>query len=295
MTPARGIALSLLLVVAPVLAGGPGNGNGGGKPGGKPGGGNPGGGNPGGGGPGGGSSLRLEIQPAVWNTNWALAGGTVSALLRGGGIDDVDPNSITLVGSDDSAGAITPQRVQTSGPQVRAFFLQRDAIALLDTPERGEEHELTLSVTVDGEAQELTATIRVVGPPPGDGDDDDDDDDDDSPELTLSVNPKRWNTNFARSMGQVSLVLRGDRSDLATIALASVRLAGTDTSKEAISPVRIQRVGNHIRAFFPKAAAYALLETPRPGEDHELELSFGIDGEAHRETVTIRVVGPGGN
>src|SRR5262245_6398259 len=49
---------------------------------------------PGGKPPHGGGDLTFELQPDVWNTNWAHSRGSVSALFRGTGVDQIDLGSI---------------------------------------------------------------------------------------------------------------------------------------------------------------------------------------------------------
>lgn len=254
------LALTALLPAA-LHAGGPGNG-------------------------GGNSGLRFAVQPNVWNTNWDNAAGTVAASLHGD-VDAVDPASVTLAGSDPAASPLAPSRVQATRHELRAFFEKAAAIALLDTPAAGEVHTLTLSFTDDGVAKTLDAEVRVVGPPGGGGGGDDD-------EIGVLIQPQRWNTQWANSQGTVMVILRGDAAALDEVALASIQLTGTDDDKAPISPLRVRRLPNHIRAFFAKRAAIAILDTPRRGETHVLTVSFGRNGATEDHEVPIRIVGPPG-
>ena len=260
------------------------NGNGGNGNGGNGNGGN-GNGN-GGNGNGGQGELRVELQPNTWNTNWANSQGTVSALIKGSGFGDIDPSSVELVGTDGAEAALPAERVQTAGNHLRAFFRMADAIDTLDTPTRGETHIVTLRFTADGETVELTAQVRIVGPAGGN----DDEEDDEEEELSLTIQPDVWNTNWARSAGTVSFLLRG--SDLDSIVDASIFLVGTDAAAVPLAPVRLQRAGNHVRAFFGKAAALATLDTPAAGETHEIELQFTDASGAVVLVDTVRIVGP---
>lgn len=110
-------------------------------------------------------NLDLEIQPDSWNTNWVASSGTVSALIRGEGFEDVDLDSIVLVGTDPAASPLPAERADRAGNHVRAFFGKSEAIQTLDTPVRGEAHTVTIELTVDGEPFELTDQVRIVGPP----------------------------------------------------------------------------------------------------------------------------------
>lgn len=255
--------------------GGNGNGNGGG---GK----NPRGGNPGGG-------LTLEIQPDTWNTNWEHSQGTVSAVIRGQGLADVDLSSIQLVGSGDSAAPVPALRTQRAGNHLRVFFRQSDAIESLDTPERGEVHEVTIELTVDGEETTLTDRVRIVGPAGGGGGGGDEEID-----LTVEIQPDSWNMNWGNSAGTVSALIRGTGLD--EVDLRSIELEGTDEGAGPVQALRAQRAGNHIRAFFDKGDAFDTLDTPRPGETHRITIRLsageGEDEEEIELTDRIRVVGP---
>lgn len=252
--------------------GGNGNGNGGGR-------------NPRN--PPGGGSLTLEIQPDTWNTNWEHSQGTVSALIRGQRLADVDLSSIQLVGSDDSAAPVPALRTQRAGNHIRVFFRQSDAIESLDSPERGEVHEVTIELTVDDEETTLTDRVRIVGPAGGGGDDDDEE-----VELTVEIQPDSWNMNWGNSAGTVSALIRGTGLD--EVDLRSIELEGTDAGAAPVEALRAQRAGNHIRAFFDKGDAFDTLDTPRPGETHRItiRLSAGEDDEEIELTDRIRVVGP---
>lgn len=235
--------------------------------------------------------LRVELQPDTWNTNWDHSQGSVSALLKGQGLGDIDPSSIVLIGTDGAEAPLPAERVQTGGNHLRAFFSKADAIDTLDTPTRGETHVVTIRFVADGQIVELTASVRIVGPAVDQGDDDEGDDEEDEEELSLAIQPDTWNTNWARSAGTVSALLRG--SDLDSIALDSIFLIGTDPAAAPLAPLRVQRTGNHVRAFFAKSAALATLDTPVAGERHDVEIHF-TDASGPVELVdSVRIVGPG--
>lgn len=274
-------------------AGGNGNGNGGGggNGGGNGGGGNGGGGN-GGGGNGGGGDLAVELQPDVWNTNYDQnSAGTVSALIRGGGLGEIDLDSIVLVGTDDAEEGVPALRATRQGKHIRAFFAKDDALASLDTPTRGEVHEVTIEFTM-GEGEDetevsLTDRVRIVGPDGGGGGGGDDEVD-----LDLAIQADSWNVNWARSNGTVSALIRGE--GLEDIDLDSIELVGTDPEAEPLPALRASRQGNHVRAFFAKDDAFATLDTPKRGEVHEIIIRLSVDGEDEALELTdrIRVVGP---
>jgi hypothetical protein len=235
-------------------------------------------------GPKGGGDLRVAIQPDVWNTQWTNSQGTVSALIEGSDLDKIDLDTIVLVGED---GTVEARRAQLSGPHVRAFFPKGEAIEALDSPARGETHEIKIAFTQDGTDQSLTASVRIVGPPV---EDDDDGDDDEEAELGLEIQPDHWNTNWRRSNGTVTALIRGE--GLGQIDLNSFELVGTDPAAEPALALRARRSGNHVRAFFAMKEAFATLDTPKPGEEHDILIRFdGPDGPTELED-TIVVVGP---
>jgi hypothetical protein len=339
--------------------------------------------------------LSLELQPDTWNTNWAHSSGTVSALIRGEGFEDVDLDSIVLVGTDPEAEPLAPTRVDRQGNHVRAFFAQSESFATLDDPQPGETHTVTIELTVEGEPLVLTDDARIVGPgepsgdasidlekategqdadrPPGpsipvgdpvswtyvvtntgevpltevtvtddqgvdvdcpadalepgesmtctgsgvaeegqyrnvgtavgvtpDGDDGEDEDpshyfgeEEEEPEpvdLTVEMQPASWNTNWTRSAGTVSAFIRG--SGFASIDLDSIVLIGTDPGADPLAPTRVDRQGNHVRAFFAQSEAIAVLETPQPGEVHTLTVELTVAGEPVSLSTDVRVVGP---
>ena len=110
--------------------------------------------------------LTLEIQPSNWNTNWQNNGnGTVSALIRGEGFEDIDLDSILLIGDHPEDAEVSPTSATRQGNNVRARFRQQAAIGSLDDPRPGETRTVTVTFTVNGgEPMELTFDVRINGP-----------------------------------------------------------------------------------------------------------------------------------
>lgn len=108
--------------------------------------------------------LSLQIQPDTWNTNWLKANGTVSALIRGDGFEEVDVDSVVLIGTDPDADPLAPQSVSAQGNHVRARFGQSAAFATLQDGDTGQTHLIVIRFTVGGEEMELSEEIRTVGP-----------------------------------------------------------------------------------------------------------------------------------
>lgn len=262
----------------------PGNGNGNG--------GNGNGGNGNGNKPRPGSGLSVALQPGVWNTNFSRSAGTVSAVIRGADLGKIDLASIVLVGTDAAEGPVAALRASRQGKQIRAFFAMDDAIASLDTPKRGEIHEVAIEFTMgeDDAAVSLKQTVRIVGPAGGGTGGDGVGEGDDEVDLDLAIQADSWNVNWARSGGTVTAFIRGD--GLADIDLTTIELVGTDPEAEPLPALRARRVGNHVRAFFAKIDAFATLDTPKPGEVHEITIRLTAAGEETELTDRIRVVGP---
>jgi len=237
---------------------------------------------PGGGHPEG--QLSAELQPDVWNTNYAHSEGTVSAVIRGGDLGEVNLDSIVLVGTDAAEAPVAPLRVSRQGNQIRAFFAKDDAIASLDTPTRGEVHEVAIELTTgdDNVEKTLTDRVRIVGPSGGGGGGEEVD-------LDLAIQADAWNMNWSRSHGTVSALIRGD--GLADVDLTSIELVGTDPDAEPLPALRASRTGNHVRAFFAKDDAFATLDTPKPGEMHVITIRLTVAGTDEELTDRIRVVG----
>ncbi len=233
-------------------------------------------------------SLTLAMQPDTWNTNWVRSSGTVSALIRGQGFDRVDLGSVMLVGSNPATTPVASTRAERAGNHVRAFFRQAAAFGSLLDPRPGETHTVTVNLVADGKPVSLQAMVRIVGP----GSDDDGDDDDDPVSLAVEVQPDTWNTNWTRSSGTVSALIRGEGFE--RIDLGSIMLIGTAPAAAPLAPTRAQREGNHVRAFFSQSQAIGSLDTPVRGETHVVTLRLTVDGQTLDLTATVRVVGPPG-
>jgi hypothetical protein len=97
------------------------------------------------------------------------AQGTVSALLRGDGVNDIDLDSIVLVGDKNGGTEVKPVSVKRTGHQVRARFPMSDAFKSLDDPDPGETHTVKIKFSVAGAggtstAKELSEDVHIVGP-----------------------------------------------------------------------------------------------------------------------------------
>jgi hypothetical protein len=110
-------------------------------------------------------NLSLQLSPDAWNTNWDRANGHVTAFIRGDGLGAIDTDSIELVGDNPEADPLPADFARLEGNHVRAQFPKGEVLDLLDDPDPGETHTVTVRFTSDGgaEAHELTADVRIVG------------------------------------------------------------------------------------------------------------------------------------
>lgn len=115
-----------------------------------------------------GEDILLKVSPDDWNTNWARTSGLVHVFLRGDGLEDIDLDSIVLVGDDAEAEPLEPLNVRRVGKQIVARFSKRAAYALLDDPDTGETHVVKIRYTTgegeDATEKELSEDIKIVGP-----------------------------------------------------------------------------------------------------------------------------------
>jgi hypothetical protein len=82
--------------------------------------------------------------------------------VRGAGIADIDLSSLRLSGPGGSP--ISPTSSRRNGNHVLAHFAKADAIKLIGSAKPGDKVTITLSFMAKGAAQQLTESVRVVGP-----------------------------------------------------------------------------------------------------------------------------------
>jgi hypothetical protein len=118
----------------------------------------------GGGGGGDDSGLSAEIQPNHWNVNFVHTSGTVTALIEGAHLDQIDLKSIVLIGTDPAAKPLAATRADRHGNHVRAYFPQKDAFLTLLKPQPGHTYTIKIELKAADKTVDLTAKIQVVGP-----------------------------------------------------------------------------------------------------------------------------------
>jgi hypothetical protein len=227
----------------------------------------------------------LRIDPDHWNTNYEHAASVVTAFITGPALKAIERGTVELVGDDPTAAPLPARRVQLEGRHLRAQFPKSEVLDLLDDASPGSTHTVILRFEAEGQDApvELSDQILVVGPGDGGGTPGETD-------LTLRLQPDTWNTNYAHAAGTVVVKISGP--GFRDIDLDSIVLVGSDTAAAEVEPRRVERVGNHVQAFFGKADAFDALLDPEPGQLHEVTVKFTVAGEAQELRATVRIVGP---
>lgn len=107
--------------------------------------------------------LTLQISPSDWNLNYYKNSGTVSAFIRGEGIDKIVLTSVQLKGDNTAALPLAAATATLNGDHVRATFPKNQVLGLLLNPVSGSVHTVTVSFQNDAGLVELTAEVTVVG------------------------------------------------------------------------------------------------------------------------------------
>ena len=107
--------------------------------------------------------LTLQVSPSDWNLNYYKNSGTVTAFIRGAGIDKIILTSIQLIGDNTAALPLNAKSATLNGDHVRATFPKNLLLDLLLNPISGSQHTVTVGFDNDSGHVELTAVITVVG------------------------------------------------------------------------------------------------------------------------------------
>jgi hypothetical protein len=219
--------------------------------------------------------LQLEIRPKKWNIDWVNSTDEGHARIYGPGFETI--TSVVITGP---TGIVIPViGTEVGGVYYKAFFNQNKAIAAIPDPVRGDFHIITATITyVDGTVDK-TFTIEIVGQKP----------DEPEEELVMDVNPKKWNTNWTKSNGYVTVRFRGEGFDrIVTGATVMSYMGGTP-----ISPFTDSISGDSYSAKFYKKDAIGLFTEPKKGEFYEVDVTVQIDGGPLTISYTIEIVGSG--
>jgi hypothetical protein len=225
------------------------------------------------------TELELEIDPDEWSLNYDKSSGTVEAFIEGEGIDNIDLDSIEMMGDNTDAEPLAALSVSINRNHIHARFPKNQVLDLLLNPDEGTTHTITVSfVENDGtEPIELTDEITI--------EDDDDDDDPEPSDLRLELAPGVWNLNYDKSTGIVKAFLRGE--GIEKIDLDSIEMEGDNPDAEPLQAVSASRQGNHVKATFPKNQVLDLLLDPAAGTTHTITVTFlEVNGSVRQEVST---------
>lgn len=109
-------------------------------------------------------------------------------------------------------------------------------------------------------------------------------------QFAIDVQSDKWNTNWTGSSGTFSVKIQD--GDLAAVETDTIVLFEADPLI-ALVPTSLPRItGNHIRAHFAKADAFAILNNPQTGETRTVTLQFVAGGVTVALQADIEIVGP---
>jgi hypothetical protein len=110
------------------------------------------------------TELSLQLAPGTWNTNFSKSSGSVQAIIRGDGIENIDLDSLEMTGDNPAAEALTATSASLHGNHVQADFPKNLVLGLLLNPGSGSKHIVTVSFTVGGGGRtELSTEVKVNG------------------------------------------------------------------------------------------------------------------------------------
>ncbi len=230
--------------------------------------------------------LALQIQPKKWNLDWTESEDEVVAKINGEGHDTIQTESVEIWGPDglhfiENDGLF----FEVGGVYFKAKFLQKDAIALIEEPLSGQTYEITVKGTYGEEESpfELTDTITIVGKAPRDAE-----------ELSIQVNPTKWNTNWDKSSGTVMVKFWGegyDQIDPTAIAMIGPEDEDGPDDVDEINPASWNLTDDHLIVKFFKRDAISLITDPVPGDKHVLQIVDSVSYSFAFDFV-IEIVGP---
>ena len=110
------------------------------------------------------TDLSLQLSPDTWNTNYSTSSGSVQAIIRGDGLENIDLDSLEMSGDNPAAGELTATSAALHGNHVQADFPKNLVLGLLLNPGSGSKHIVTVSFTSGGGGRtELSAEVKVNG------------------------------------------------------------------------------------------------------------------------------------
>jgi putative sterol carrier protein len=111
------------------------------------------------------TTLTLQLAPPQWNMNFSKNSGTVNALIRGQGIENIDLDSIEMMGDNPDAVPLPAISASLQGNHVQARFPKNQVLDLLLNPAPGTVH--TVTVTFEGNQGggrlEVSTEVTITG------------------------------------------------------------------------------------------------------------------------------------
>ena len=219
-------------------------------------------------------TLQLEIQPKKWNIDWVNSTDEGHARIYGPGFNTI--NSVVITGP---GGDIPVVRTEVGGVYYKAFFNQSEAIAAIPVPKRGDFHEITVTVTLSNstEPQVLPlCEIEIVGKKS----------EEEEEALAMDISPDKWNTNWVKSNGYVTVRFRGEGFD--EIVPGATSMTYNSGSATLISD---GIHGSSYSAKFNKKEAIALFGDLQENT-YSVDVTVQFDnGSTLTETYPIAIVG----
>ena len=217
--------------------------------------------------------LQVQIQPKKWNLNWVESEDEVSAMISGDDHNTIQKKSVEVYGPGGILKIENTNLVfDVGGTYFKVKFSQQDAIALIDGPLTGMEYDIMVKGTYgDGNVPfELTDTIEILGKMPKD-----------SEELSIQVNPKKWNVNWETSSGTVMVKFWGEGYD--QIDPTTVMMVGPDDPDgpedvDVIYPVASNLADDQLIVKFLMEEAISIIPEPTPGDKHVIRITDDPNG-----------------
>ena len=213
-------------------------------------------------------ALQAQIQPKKWNLNWVESEDEVVAKISGDGYDQIVSGSVKLVGPDDDK--IDSYDEDVGGTYFIAKFHQSEAIGIINDPVPGMNYGIKVEYVKDGQTLYLPPEedeyimIEILGKMPRD-----------SEELSIQVNPKKWNTNWEKSSGTVMVKFWGEGYD--QIEPTTVMMVGPD-DVDVIYPVASNLTDDHLIVKFSMKEAISIIPEPTPGDKHVIRITDDPNG-----------------
>ena len=215
--------------------------------------------------------LAAEIRPGKWNIAWTDSLDDVSVKISGLGFLEVVFSSIRMSGPK---GEIIPHSSEVGGTYFTAFFLQKDAIGLLENPKRDETYEIGIAFTSGVTPYSMSYTITINGSQK-------------SGDYAVKISPEKWNVNWAESMNELSVKISG--GDPAAVEAGSITMTGPNGT--VISPSGTEIEDENFFAKFKRNEAIDLIDSPESGNSYTVTIDFTAGGQAYSFDYSILVSG----